>query len=80
MVSKRQRGERLVAVSIVGLLALNYPLLDLFNRVALVFGVPLLYVYLFLAWALLIAVMAMVLERKAPGDASNPSPPTRSGD
>ena len=80
MVSERQRAERLVAVALVGLLAVNYPLLDLFNRAVLLFGVPLLYVYLFLAWGLLIGAVAVVLERKAASDTSDHNPRSNSGD
>ena len=63
-----------------GLLALIYPLLDLFNRAVLVFGVPLLYIYLFCAWALLIGAVAVVLEGRAVGDTSEHDAPSNSGD
>ena len=62
MTPRRRRGERLAAATLVGMLALNYPLLDLFNRSTLVFGVPILFVYVFLAWGLLIGVIAAVLD------------------
>jgi len=35
-----------------------------FNVPAMIFGIPLLYVYFFLAWAALIALMALVIERR----------------
>jgi hypothetical protein len=57
-------GQRLIAVFLCGALAFNYPLLDLFNSDVRVFGVPLLYAYLFAAWMLLIAIMAWVIERR----------------
>lgn len=57
------KGPRLVAVFLVGFLLFNYPLLALFNRSVRVFGVPLLYAYIFLAWALLIGLAALVVER-----------------
>ena len=69
-----------MAVVLVGLLALTYPLLDLFNRAVLIFGVPLLYVYLFCAWALLIGAVAVVLDGKAAGDTSERDAPSDSGD
>jgi hypothetical protein len=69
-----------VAVTLVGLLALNYPLLELFNRAALVAGVPLLYVYLFIAWGLLIGAIAAVMERKEASGTSGPEPPSPAGD
>lgn len=60
----RPTGSRLVAVFLLGCVLLNYPLLFLFDRAADLFGVPLLYVYVFTAWAGLIALMAMVIERR----------------
>jgi len=56
------KGPRLVAVFLLGVLLFNYPLLALFNRTVLVFGVPLLYAYIFVAWALLIGLAALVVE------------------
>jgi hypothetical protein len=57
------KGPRLVAVFLLGVLLFNYPLLALFNRTVLVFGVPLLYAYIFVAWALLIGLAALVVGR-----------------
>ena len=56
------KGPRLVAVFLLGVLLFNYPLLALFNRDVSVFGIPLLYAYIFLAWALLIGLLALVIE------------------
>jgi len=42
----------------------NYPLLALFNRSTEIFGIPLLYAFLFGGWLLLIALMAFVAERR----------------
>lgn len=60
------KGQRLVALFLLGCLLLNYPLLNLFSGQGEIFGVPVLYVYLFAVWALLIGLMALVVER--PGD------------
>ena len=56
------RGPRFVAVCMLGLLLFNYPILALFNVSGTVFGVPLLYAYIFIAWAVLIALLAFVAE------------------
>jgi len=37
--------------------------LALFDRAATAFGIPVLYVYVFCAWALLIGLLALVTER-----------------
>lgn len=56
-------GRRLVVVFLVGVALLNYPLLALFSRAETVAGVPLLYVYIFVVWAALIAAMALIISR-----------------
>jgi len=56
------KGPRLVAVFLLGVLLFNYPLLALFNRDVSVFGIPLLYAYIFLAWALLIGLLVLITE------------------
>ena len=55
---------RFVALCILGMLLFNFPVLALFNVPGRVFGVPVLYVYIFAAWAVLIALMALVAEKK----------------
>ena len=57
------KPARFVALCMFGLLLFNFPILALFNVPGTLFGVPLLYVYVFAAWALLIALMALVAER-----------------
>jgi hypothetical protein len=65
MVQSARTAQRLVALFLLGALLFNYPLLQLFNVPVSLFGVPLLYAYLFAAWALLIVLLALVMERKA---------------
>ena len=42
----------------------NFPLLALFDHAAIAFGIPVLYVYIFTVWAVLIALLALVIERR----------------
>lgn len=56
---ERRRRERLVALVVLGALALNYPLVALFSHVKLLLGIPLLYLYLFVVWLALIALIAL---------------------
>ena len=58
------KGQRLAALFLLGVLLFNYPLLQLFARDGTVLGVPLLYCYVFCAWAALIGLMALVVERR----------------
>lgn len=57
-------GQRLVAVFLGGWIVFNYPVLSLFDRAATLLGIPLVFAYLFLAWAVLILLMAWVVERQ----------------
>jgi len=58
------RGQRLAALFLLGLVLFNYPLLAVFNVPGTLLGIPVLYAYVFLAWAVLIALMALVIERR----------------
>ena len=64
MQGHERKGQRLVALFIFGCLLFNYPVLSLFNVTAEAFGVPVLYAYIFAAWALLVALMAYVVEAR----------------
>ena len=66
---RQQSREYIVILFIVGVLALNYPVLELFNRPSMPFGVPLLYLYLYLAWLVLIILLIVVVERSQVGRA-----------
>ena len=54
---------RLVAIAALGFGLFVPPLLALFDRHALVFGVPVLWAYLFLAWTAVIGVVAAIVGR-----------------
>ena len=52
-----------MALFLLGGLLFNYPLLAVFNVAGEAFGIPALYVYIFVAWALMIGLLAIVVER-----------------
>ena len=56
------KGQRFVALCMLGMLLFNYPILALFNVPGTLFGVPMLYAYVFIVWAILIALMALVAD------------------
>lgn len=65
MLTVRQRTERLVVLAVIGALALNYPFLSLFASGDLLFGIPILFFYLFAFWGGLIALAGIIIEGKA---------------
>jgi hypothetical protein len=64
MIRPTLKGQRLVALFLLGSLLFNYPLLSLFASDSRLWGIPLVYVYLFVAWAALIGAMALIIERR----------------
>ena len=58
------KGPRLAALCMLGMVLFNFPVLALFNVPQTLFGVPLLYAYIFMACAGLIGLMALVAEAK----------------
>lgn len=56
-------SSRLAAVGVLGLLLLNYPLLSLVDLPRTVLGIPLLWLYLYLVWVALIAVLALIVRK-----------------
>jgi len=63
MTPENKKYKRLVALFLFGLVLLNYPILSLLNIDIMIFGLPLLYVYIFCIWGLLIFLSALVTNR-----------------
>ena len=61
-------SERLVSLFLLGLLLFNPPLLSIFDSPETVIGIPILYIYLFTAWAVLVLLMALTIESATAGD------------
>ena len=64
MQEHESRAQRMIALCMLGCVLFNFPVLALFNVPETVFGVPVLYAYIFIAWTALIALMAWVAERR----------------
>jgi len=63
MAPRAVHAQRLAALFVLGCLLFSYPLMALFNVGGTIAGIPTLYAYLFGAWAGLIALMALIVER-----------------
>ncbi len=66
-------GDRLIALFLLGVLLFTPPMMAIFNIETLVFGIPLLFLYLFGGWVLLVALLAFVLSRhrEPPADSAH---------
>jgi hypothetical protein len=64
MPDETRRRDRLIGLFLLALLLFNPPLLLLFGGDAAPFGLPLLYLYVFVAWLLIIGAVAWITERR----------------
>jgi hypothetical protein len=62
MSSKPVNPARLIGLFLLGVVLFNYPLLPLWSGRGTLIGIPALYFYIFAAWAVLIALIAAVVE------------------
>ncbi len=69
---RRRSGEWSVVLFIVALLAFNPPVLSIFSVPELIFGIPVLYLYIFLAWGAVIALLAFNVSGLTEPEGSQP--------
>jgi hypothetical protein len=62
---RTKRNERSFVVFLVGLLAFSVPILEIFSAKGSFFGVPLLLIYCFSVWLILIFLIAFRAERRS---------------
>lgn len=62
MKSPQLKSQKLIAIFFLGLMLWIGPLLKLFNLPDMVLGIPMIFLYLFASWALLILFMVIVVE------------------
>ena len=67
MTSLAVKARRLIGIFLLGVVLFNYPVLSLFDREIFFSGIPILYLYLFGTWALLILLTAMVTGSRRSG-------------
>ena len=65
MLDDNRRRDRLIGLFLLALVLLNPPILWLVDRGSGLFGLPLLYVYLFVAWLVVIGAVAWIAEGRA---------------
>jgi hypothetical protein len=77
------RTERLIALVALAAVAFGFPLLFVFSTPVLIFGIPALYLYLFLVWLAVIVGTALISERgerRRPSAGAERTPAPRPGE
>ena len=57
------KSQYLIALFFLGLVLLNYPILDIYNVQGEILGIPVLFFMVFFFWALLIALTYWVVKK-----------------
>lgn len=74
MLRRTAKRDRALALFAAGVLLFNPPIINLFSGT--VFGLPTLYLYFFVGWALIIAALALIVESGGPpADPDHDAPP-----
>ena len=66
-----RRGPKLLFLAVLFGVLLNYPLLAVFDRDGRVAGVPVLYLYVLLMWAALVALTGWLVRTRGGADEGN---------
>lgn len=59
-----RKSSILLLLFFVMLLTFNFPVLAIFNKAALHWGVPVLYLYVFGIWGLSISILILLMEQR----------------
>jgi Na+/melibiose symporter-like transporter len=59
----KTNNQKLIFLSILLLILLAYPFISLANKVQLLFGIPILYLYIFIVWIIAIIICYRIVER-----------------
>ena len=70
MAPPNRTPERLVALFVLGVVLMVPPMVEVFNRPVRVLGIPVLYLYVFVAWGALIVLVAATVRTIAFDDDS----------
>ena len=73
------KSRRFVGIFLLGCIFFNFPILSLFNLDTMVAGAPLLYLYLFGVWGLLI-LLSMLISRFTRAESDLDTPIEKRGD
>ncbi|MGB0524678.1 MAG: hypothetical protein ACPGJS_17020 [Flammeovirgaceae bacterium] len=64
MTKLKSHTKQLILVAIGFLILMNFPILGIFNKSALIAGIPVLYCYIFGIWAITILLIFVISNRK----------------
>jgi hypothetical protein len=58
------KQQKLTLFSVLLLALFTYPLVSIVNKAALISGIPVLFLYIFIVWIIAIIILYLIAERK----------------
>lgn len=58
------RNSKIIGITSIAIVLLNFPIISLFGKKVFLFGFPLLYFYIFFVWLILIIVTSIFLDQR----------------
>lgn len=62
---RARRLQKLLGLFALAIVLFNHPALSIFNRKIFIAGIPLLFIYLFTAWFLVVFLLIIIIERRS---------------
>lgn len=58
------KTSKIISIAFLVFVLLNFPILGLFGKPYFLFGIPLLYLYIFIVWIIMIIFLAFMMRDK----------------
>jgi hypothetical protein len=59
----KTNNQKLIFLGILMLILLSYPFISVANKAQLLFGIPMLYLYIFIVWIIIIIILYRIVEK-----------------
>jgi hypothetical protein len=60
----KTNNQKSIFLSILLTVLLSYPFISVANKAQLLFGIPMLYLYIFIVWIIIIIILFLIVEKK----------------
>ncbi len=62
--NQKIRNEKLILFALLIILLLTYPLIAIVNKPILLMGIPILYLYIFFVWLIIVVIIKRLADKK----------------
>ncbi len=62
--NQKMRNEKLILFALLIIVLLSYPLIAIVNKPILLMGIPILYLYIFFVWFIIVVIIKSLTDKK----------------